>query len=162
MRHELVGRCGHQVSERPLRRPWSSGNLDAGSHLNGSAKLLDDLHVCWLPGGPGRGAEDATRIQRIVIAGKEEHLQPDCGERFACPCYRPPIHLVGLEKVPCDYYKLAALLGRDLTQSAHGVEPSSRPACLRVFTQEAAGHAQLPVAGMQKANAHEIVLFSTS
>lgn len=153
--HAVVGQAGEDVADqvggRSLRTPWRSDDLETGPYFV-HARAVQHHHVVGpLLGEQGAGVHRAG-VERIVVAGQQVHGHLDATHGLQRLADDARCEVVVLEHVARDDDELGAHLLGDRPHGGDDVTAGSRITRLRLVVQEVAGHAELPVGGMQESH----------
>ena len=140
-----------QIEQRPLRHPRRADDLDAVSNVDRVGAVQDD-DVRRDGAEEGRRAVHRRGIERVVVAGKEEDRYRDGGHRLKGPTDRPGSYPVRLEDVAGHHHELGLLGGRHPADRGQAIDPRLGIPRLRVVVEEAPGHPELEIRGVDEAN----------
>ena len=146
---------GRQVAENPLGAPRGPDQFHSFLRQDRS-RVFDDVDMGRFSFQKGGGAVDGRRVQGVVVARQEIDRDRGFLERFQGSGDGFPVHLVGLEDVAADRHEPAVFFLRHPAKGAHGVETGLGETLLDPGREEAAGHAQLPVAGMEETDQSQL------
>lgn len=147
---EVSGRPSHKIGVRMLREPRCADDLDPrfdGDRLG----IGDDHDVVGTTTRERVGREHRTRIERVMVAGKE--VEGDLGESrhgIEGPDHDLSVHLVGLKDVAANDDERRAMFLGESADRTDGIEARNGEPGLCLRTEEMPGHAELPVGGVNE------------
>ena len=92
-RRKRIEQINNWVAVRPFRQPRGAYQFETLTHLN-RCRVLDDVDMSRFLFYESAGAVNGSRIQRVMITGKEINRDRHLFECFDCPCDGFTVHLV--------------------------------------------------------------------